>query len=61
MMFAVYNTIRLIRGDQNEEMTKVLFASTRMEEPPKSGRLPKREAISPSTSFVAYFLETANT
>jgi len=25
-MFAVYNTIRLIRDDPNEEMTKVLSA-----------------------------------
>ncbi len=28
-MFAVYNTIRLIRGDQNAEMTKVLSAMER--------------------------------
>ncbi len=28
-MFAVYNTIRLILGDQNEEMTKVLSAMER--------------------------------
>ncbi len=59
-MFAVYNTIRLILGDQDEEMTKVLFARERWCGRSNRNQSQNRIAGVPSQSC-SYFLARTNT